>query len=460
MRKLIKDLEVFDKTALNFESLGKFIYKYDFENLAYENELPELSTSTDYSRKIYCLKPLECVLLRWPPGVESAVHFHRGFFGYVVVLSGHGKDVTYKLGNGKMGENRISHCFKGGIIHEPDGVIHKIENAENEELITLHFYFPAPGTLEDLEIFDLENGRIGRLSAKAESANWTNEAGHFKEIKENAFQFIPAGSAKEKSHRIVVVKPKPDDNEIQRLIGRYYNEQAEEYDTFDSNHPVRSAYVETVNALISGDLRNHHLETFLELASGTGKRALDIRKMSGLKFDITGVDMSSEMVKMAQLENDIQLINSNWLNANLNGISPFDAATFLYAFGHISSKERRLRSLQKLNRHLKIGAPFYFDLFNLENKNEWGPFALQAFHRENLEHFGYEKGDVFYRKTCGKEIAFLHYFTEDEIRFLLNETGFKIAQLKYISYGHDSGKIMKNPDEGVFYIKAVKVREV
>ncbi len=75
---------------------------------------------------------------------------------------------------------------------EPDGIIHKLRNnSKTKRAITLHFYYPAIHSFEGMKIFNLENGQVGILSKQAKTANWSLNTGHFKEILENAFEFVP-----------------------------------------------------------------------------------------------------------------------------------------------------------------------------------------------------------------------------------------------------------------------------
>lgn len=78
------------------------------------------------------------------------------------------------------------------MIPEPDGIIHKLRNnSKSKRAITLHFYYPAIHSFEGMEIFNLENGQVGILGKEAKTAKWSHEEGHFKEIRDNAFDFVP-----------------------------------------------------------------------------------------------------------------------------------------------------------------------------------------------------------------------------------------------------------------------------
>ena len=47
-----------------------------------------------------------------------------------------------------------------------------------------------------------------------------------------------------------------------------------------------------------------------------------------------------------------------------------------------------------------------FDVFNVDNPNEWGPEALHLFEELELANEGYERGDLFYRRHGGDTVAF------------------------------------------------------
>lgn len=74
----------------------------------------------------------------------------------------------------------------------------------------------------------------------------------------------------------------------------------------------------------------------------------------------------------------------------------------------------------------------------------------------DLAPWGNEKGDVFYKKTDGNEITFMHYFDEIDLVKLLNEAGLKVEYVKHVGYVHKSGEILSANDEGSLFIKAIK----
>ena len=457
MKKLLTSLAKIRKEELPYEPLGKWIRQFDFANLDYKEYLPKEICQESYSRNIITLEPLECVILYWLPNQESAIHFHEGFWGYVAVLEGEAKDVEYKFEDGKLIEYLEVDCRKGGIIQEPDGAIHKIVNASSEKpLVTAHFYAPALEDFNGMKIYDVENCSIGTLNQKALSASWDIPKEHFSEIEENAFEFVPINKVVTVSHRIHPIIPKPNKAEITELLKEYYDEQAHVYDCFDTAHKSRNAYTNAINELIVNDISKNHsdIKTHLALACGTGRRELQIKEQTGFNYEITGLDISVEMCCLAS-ERGLKMLNNDWLDAELPEESKYDIVTFLYAFGHLSSKDERLLVLEKIRKHLKKGGTFYFDVFNVKNTNEWGPKAHKFYKEFNLQYSGYEDGDVFYKKTDGKATAYLHYFNKSETEELLKEAGFKVDEIHIIGYAKNSGEITQDITKGNLFIKAV-----
>lgn len=458
MKDLVSAIQQFSPSAITYENLWEFVRNIDFPNLPYQDHIPYECAPGDYGRNILTLDPFECVLIYWPPGIESAIHFHEGFFGYVVLLEGALDNVEYVRTEGQLQEVSAARYLPVGIMNEPDRVIHKLSNPDpHHGAVSLHFYYPALENLEDLVIYHIGTGSEGVLSAQAKAASWSDQPGHFKAVRTGVFEFLDIQAFhKQASHLIHPVIPKPSPELINQMNAAYYCEQAHLYDHFDTQHTSRKAYIDCINHLISQDLPQHApIKELLAIACGTGRRAMNIRDAASMDYHITGVDPSEKMCELAK-EKALTLIEGHWLSASLPEGKQYDAATWLYSFGHVSTPEMRAAALGKIFEHLKPGAPFYLDVFNLHNPHEWGPRALRAYERLQLQDAGYDRGDVFYRRSDGKEIAFLHYFEEQEIRNLLETAGFTVERLLTIGYVKDSGKIKSGSQDGFFFIQARK----
>lgn len=174
-----------------FKSLGDFIKTINIENINYDAFINEPEHAGDYGRNILTVDPFECVLINWAPSVESAVHHHKGLFGYVLVLEGELDNISYRFEKGKLMEYAVDRYGRNDLAPEPDGIIHKLSNnSTTNRAITLHFYYPAIHSFEGMEIYNLEKGQIGILGKHANTAKWSLKEDHFKEIRKNAFEFV------------------------------------------------------------------------------------------------------------------------------------------------------------------------------------------------------------------------------------------------------------------------------
>lgn len=456
MQSFIEQLKENAASLCDFEKLGEFVRSFDYNTLDFESLVPKIEEENNYARNILMMHPIEVAVLHWPSGVASAVHYHQGFYGYVVVLRGELNNEEYTLDGDRLLEAQSMCGRKGGILPERDGVVHRlVNNSSDTAAVTLHIYYPPLESFEGMKIYDLQKGKVGVLSAEAKTASWEEPESSFEAIHQNAFTYLDAAHHIKATHRIFPILPKPAAEDIYQMLGEYYDEQAHEYDFFDTNHASRSAYNNCLNAIIAQEYTERvQMQNQLALACGTGRRALEIQELTNRQYHIVGVDLSSEMCDLAT-QNGIEAYNSRWLECELP-YDGFDSITFLYAFGHICSHQERKEALQKIYKYLNVGGAFYFDVFNVVDEYEWGPKAVQVYNQMQLERMGYERGDVFYKKNGGKKVAYLHYFDETDLRQLLIECGFEIEWIKYVGYTHLSGQVVANPHLGTMFIKAVK----
>ncbi len=457
MDSVIKYFQSINKSKLSYGNLGEMVRSLSVEKINFsknENDY-EKSEASQYFRKIYTTDQIELAVLYWPPNSESSIHFHHGFYGYVIVLSGEGENIEYNWKNDILSHSITMKCNVGGIMNEPDGIVHAIKNFSiTEPLITLHIYYPALTDLNNLTVFDPKTLTLGVLNEKALNASFREPKENFHSLRKNAFKFFSAEERHyEKSHYIYPIVPKPSDEEIYSMLAEYYNEQAHQYDEFDTTHQTRNAYTNAINDKIRKLLPNKKIEV-LDIAGGTGRRSTDILK--GHKFTKNSIvlDMSYEMLALANAAGH-KTIHNTYLNKEIEP-NMYDLIYFLYAFGHIPSYKSRMESLKKIYQELKSGGIFCFDVFNRNNQNEWGPSALKIFHSHRLNEAGYEEGDVFYRKSGGKTAAFIHYFSKDGVIKLLNEAGFKKIEISNIGYVKNPGEWTNNETDGNFFIVAQK----
>jgi ubiquinone/menaquinone biosynthesis C-methylase UbiE len=424
----------------------------NFSHIFHGNE-----KKNDYQRFEILKKPIEITWMYWPPNSSSAIHEHDDFHGFIYVKEGCLDNIEYHYDTTtkRLYEKGFMKGWKEGYFRETPYAIHQIANRTNRPAISLHIYMPPIHSFAGTKIFDPDQRRIGILNEKASKASWKEPLSSFDQIIENAFHYIPLHQAVKRSHHIVKIISKPKPEEIYRMIEKYYAEQASLYDWFDLAHESRKIYTDTINKIVAKDFQQtlHEGAKVLDIACGTGRRAITIQKQSGISYEIYGADASPKMLKIAQKRN-IQTICKKAEELVME--EKFDAITFLYAFGHIPTSELRKITLQNIYASLKKGGKLYLDVFNLEDTTEWGPQAMKFYEREQLFRFGYEPGDLFYKKTQGKEIAYLHYFRPKEIENLLKNAGFHIEKIQLIGYVHQPGKIFHDFTKGNMMIIAVK----
>ena len=452
MEQIIQSLRSIPADRISFEEMGRVLYQTDPASYPYAEHLPEKVT-TGYSRKIVTLDPIECLVLYWSPGAASAVHFHEGFWGYVAVVRGICQNVEYAMKDGILRETSITTVHAGGIVPEQDNIIHTIRNgSETQPLITVHFYHPALVNLDGLQIYDLANGRIGILNDQAASASWDEPVSSFSRITDHAFSYDTSGDDEPASHIIRPLIPKPDATTISNMLEAYYDDQATMYDYLDQAYASRKLYIEGINSRIAGHLQQAgNVDRLLAMACGTGRRATEIRTLSGQDYQIIGVDLSKEMVEQAK-DRDLEIMHASWNDFELHLSGKFDILTTLYAFGHLSCHEVRVDYLRRLLRLAKQGALLFVDVFNLDDQTEWGPLIREMHRKLHLKHFNYESGDVFYSRNRHDHLAYLHYFTETEIRKLVAESGWKIRSLEYVGYSNHPGETSSSDSGNIFLV--------
>lgn len=451
MHDVLEKLKDIPHASFSYATVGDVLYAATWKKEDWQDWLPGFP-DIGYSRNIISLDPLECIMLQWAPGAESAVHYHKGFWGYVVVLEGTCANVAYDLNNQVMSQEFTTIVHEQGILPEPDNIIHKIVNASNTSpLITLHFYAPALTDLNGLRIYDLQEGRIGILNSRAKSASWQEPVEHFQKIDANAFRFQKPDEDNAPSHIVRPLIPKPERNEIAAMLAGYYDDQAMIYDYMDQAYESRKQYINGINNRIAHFLLNAGTrpEQMLALACGTGRRAMEIRDKTGLSYHLTGLDISKNMCEVAE-DRDMDIVHADWSDFENVLKGTYDAATFLNAFGHISNSQERLSILRRIREMMAPDAPLFLDVFHLNDATEWGPIIVNLHESLRLHQFGYEEGDVFYSRNRHNKLAFLHYFKPDEISNLLRQAGFSIINMEYVGYADNPGETVRNGNGNIF----------
>lgn len=460
MNNLIDRIRSVTPKPFDFKWLGDFVRSIDLSEVDMQGAVPEIDpASGNYARKILCMDPFEVVVLHWPPGVASAIHHHEGFWGYVLCVEGEVENVEYvhDAASRELREMSAMRVRAGGVLPEPDGTIHKIVNpSKDHPLVTLHFYAPALESLDGMVLFDAEQGWLAELNEHATTASFQQDKSGFRRLEQDAFTFVPMQARPgQETHMLYPLIPKPSGVEIMQSLEAYYTEQAGAYDALDVNSAKRSAYTGAIDAIIARSLSEFKPGRVLHIACGTGRRATEIREASGMDYVLEGVDISASMVSEAR-KKGVNARIGIWNECTVEQ-NAYDAVAFLYAFGHIPTVAERRKSLEKVWRSLRSGGRFYFDVFDVENPNEWGPEAIRLFDTLDLASEGYERGDLFYRRHHGEAVAFLHYCTASGIEELVTSCGFRILEMHRIGYADRSGEALSHDEaEGNLLLVAEK----
>lgn len=435
--------------------LWEYTHQLDGEDMLKSVEFPIVDEGA-YARVTLQKTPFEITVIKWPAKGKSAIHHHEGFFGAVKVVRGTLINRVFKSTNFSLMETSVVQFQAGGIVEEHDGVIHQLENPDDSPAISIHVYFPAIENFEGMTLFDAASGSMGVLGAQAKSASWKEGVeGHFARIQRGLLSFIPYEQLQKGSHIVYPIVPKPSEYAIDQLLKRYYDAQAVEYDSNEHQSSWRRAYTAGINRIVAHYVEQHDVQNYLALCTGTGRRPVRIQRMSGKEYHIYGVDISRNMCELATkrgLMVQCGSIDSEAITFDCK----FDVITYLYALGHISNESTRVKVLKKVHSLLSPNGVFFADLFCLKNVHEWG-LEIEKLHASyRLQDQGYERGDIFYKRADGEALAYLHYFTKEEVEQLFATAGFSKVLVRKVGYTVQSGELHDVQDEGMFWVEAHK----
>jgi SAM-dependent methyltransferase len=198
----------------------------------------------------------------------------------------------------------------------------------------------------------------------------------------------------------------------------------------------------------------------LELGVGTARLAIQLARAG---VEVWGIDSSRHMLKAAEANlakelKDVRL-RVHLRHADARDFELPAKFTMIYfpsfSFDHLLARDDQLAALRNINRHLAPGGVYAFDLAHVhEIKAEEGWFVQRrpygggqtvvriGYHKTNAEkrlmsmniwYELYEDGRMLERYFEGSDV-YIH--TPEEVRGLLSETGFEVAEL----YGGHGGE--------------------
>jgi len=180
----------------------------------------------------------------------------------------------------------------------------------------------------------------------------------------------------------------------------------------------------------------------LDLGCGPGLYTQQIaqegHKVTGVDFSKNSIDYAKEQAKISNL--DIEYINKNYLELDLPE-NEFDLVMMIYTDLGVLLPEERIQLLGKIEKALKPGGTFIFDVLNdkdLDKKvspKNW-EVAKQGFWRNTpyltlSESFFYEEGKVILNQHIVAEDEntsvysfWTHYFSHEDLMDLLEPFNF------------------------------------
>lgn len=197
------------------------------------------------------------------------------------------------------------------------------------------------------------------------------------------------------------------------------------------------------------------VKSLLDLGCGTGSHALHFAEMG---YDVTGVDLSEEMLNIARQKNNI---NINFIRQdikNLNLEQKYDAAVAMFAvMGYQTTNENFEKALKSVHKHLNKGGLLIFDVWFgptvLTNKPEKRMKIMEVGRKKVIRcaipdlDISQQTVTVKYHileileKTILKEFEESHimrFFFYQELIYFLNKSGFSIINIcPFMRYNDD-----------------------
>lgn len=136
---------------------------------------------------------------------------------------------------------------------------------------------------------------------------------------------------------------------------RGYGDFAEVYDALTLNVPydeIAEYYAKAIAEITDG-------KRLLDIGCGTGNLTIRLKKAG---FDVVGLDGSSEMLsRAAAKDSEIFWVCQDMTEAELG--EEFDAAvSTLDSINHLESRDETERCFRRVNKNLKTGGAFVFDV--------------------------------------------------------------------------------------------------
>lgn len=227
------------------------------------------------------------------------------------------------------------------------------------------------------------------------------------------------------------------------------------YDLLAPNYRDYSAkkrkYINSVDQLILRYI-SPHVNSWLDVGSGDGVRAVRLAKKKGIKNLILS-DPSREMVKRCKKLRPSHVWNLRAEELPCKKIK-FNVITCLWnVLGHIENHTARVEALRRMSRLLAKDGQIFLDVNNRHNGPAYG--WVNVVKRIFVDHIKFQdaRGDAHYNWKIGRKTipGYGHLFTPDELSGLIKEAD--LRTINRFSVDYTTGKVSKSPYLGqLFYI--------
>jgi len=199
-------------------------------------------------------------------------------------------------------------------------------------------------------------------------------------------------------------------------------------------------------------LKQHSKNTFnvLDVGCGVGgfiQRAVIplSKKYSNVKFGISGIDISSEMINYAKKnlsDFDVELVCDSITNPSLKFKNePFDVAIIMATLSFYKDENAK-EILRAIHNKLKSGG--WLAVLDFVKSYEWAGFTFLKKPLQKLT-------DMFFSHLIGESVHF-NTRTKDQLEALLNENSFKTTKSKL---SDEKSKL-----KGMLVIRALSLKDI